>query len=189
MQFRLAAGLADLSLPPWIILLGHSMIHINIQTTVDAVCRTGGLGSRCQEVARQTCTVAFEGRQVMCFEITVGPCEFAAWVTYWWYDPFIFNTLDTYCLPQVLLTQANPLAEVSQLLPSRLHSNQQTYTMFWTFFFSPFAKGTAERVREKSWIRREHTEMARAVLAAELCVLHSLHPYTEGEAISSPNLH
>jgi hypothetical protein len=97
--------------------------------------------------------------------------------------------LDTYCLPQVLLTQANPLAEVSQLLPSRLHSNQQTYTMFWTFFFSPFAKGTAERVREKSWIRREHTEMARAVLAAELCVLHSLHPYTEGEAISSPNLH
>lgn len=145
--------------------------------------------SRCQEVARQTCTVVFEGRQVMCFEITVGPCEFAAWVTYWWYDPFIFNTLDTYSLPQVLLTQANPLAEVSQLLPSRLHSSQQTYTMFWTFFFSPFAKGTAERVREKSWIRREHTEMARAVLAAELCVLHSLHPYTEGEAISSPNLH
>jgi hypothetical protein len=51
-----------------------------------------------------------------------------------------------------------------------------------------FAKGTAERLREKSWIRREHAEMARAVLAAELCVLHSVHPYTEGEAISSPNL-
>ncbi len=30
MQFRLAAGLANLSLPPWIILLGHSMIHRNI---------------------------------------------------------------------------------------------------------------------------------------------------------------
>lgn len=67
----------------------------------------------------------FEGRQVTCFEITVGPCEFAAWVTYWWYFPFIFNTFDTYCLAQVLLTQANPLAEASQLLPSRLHSRDR----------------------------------------------------------------
>jgi hypothetical protein len=67
-------------------------------------------------------------------------------------------------------------------------STQANIYYVLNFLFSPFAKGTAERVREKSWIRREHTEMARAVLAAELCVLHSLHPYTEGEAISSPNL-
>ncbi len=107
-------------------------------TTVDAVCRTGGLGWRCQEVAKQTCTVAFEGRQVMCFEITVGPCEFAAWVTYWWYDPFIFNTFDTYCLPQVLLTQENPLAEVSQLLPGGLHTSQHILCSELSFF--PFCQ-------------------------------------------------
>jgi hypothetical protein len=61
------------------------------------------------------------------------------------------------------------LAEASQLLPSRLHSSQQTYTMFWTFFFSPFAKGTAERVREKSWIRREHRDGQGCACCGALC--------------------
>ncbi len=134
MQFRLAAGLADLSLLPWIILLGHSMIHRNIHDNCWCCLQNwrpwlkvprGGKANLHSCLWRKASHVLWN----YCW--TMWICSLSHILVVWsFYLQYFWHLLFTSGVVDTRKSFGRSLTAATWWTP-----HKPTYIMFWTFFF------------------------------------------------------